>query len=62
LQPIKSLDESDEAQSQGQVIARLTDGQLSLFGDHSFQSRKRYPGTKPTPMATDGGVEEEYDE
>lgn len=44
--PLVHIDESDEAQSQEQVIVRLTDGQLSLFGDHSFQSRKRYSGPK----------------
>lgn len=40
--PIVHIDEADEEQSQASIIARLTDGQLSLFGDHAFQSRKRY--------------------
>lgn len=52
--PLVHIDESDEAQSQEQVIARLTDGQLSLFGDHSFQSRKRYAGAK-SAQAEEGG-------
>ncbi|MFZ4661186.1 MAG: DUF488 family protein [Caldilineaceae bacterium] len=61
--PLVHIDESDEPQTQEAIIARLTAGQLSLFGDHSFQSRKRYPGGKtgqPSTAAYDS--EEEYDE
>lgn len=38
------IDENDELIDQKQVILRLTDGQLSLFGDDfmTFTSRKRY--------------------
>lgn len=36
------LDESGIARTQPEVIERLTGGQLSLFGDPVFQSRKRY--------------------
>lgn len=38
------IDEVDEMVSQKEVILRLTDGQLSLFGDDflTFTSRKRY--------------------
>lgn len=61
--PLVHIDESDAAQNQEQVIARLTDGQLSLFGDHSFQSRKRYGGAKATqPNEAAYDEEEGYDE
>ena len=40
--PVVHIDEHDVEQSQEAVIVRLTDGQLSLFGDHDFTSRKRY--------------------
>ncbi|MCE7983709.1 MAG: DUF488 domain-containing protein [Caldilinea sp. CFX5] len=60
--PLVHIDENDAPQSQAQVIARLTDGQLSLFGDHSFQSRKRYPGAKPAQVEAEAGAEEEFDE
>lgn len=38
------IDENDEILTQKQVILRLTDGQLSLFGDQflTFTSRKKY--------------------
>lgn len=40
--PVAHIDENGTLQSQTAVINRLTAGQLSLFGDHSFTSRKRY--------------------
>ena len=40
--PIVHIDEKNEAQSQDAVILRLTAGQLSLFGEPEFHSRKRY--------------------
>lgn len=42
--PVAHIDENDELQSQAAVINRLTAGQLSLFGETSFTSRKRYDG------------------
>lgn len=36
------LDEMDAPQSQEVVLARITGGQLDLFGQPSFTSRKRY--------------------
>lgn len=36
------LDESDSPLSQEAVLARITGGQLDLFGQPSFTSRKRY--------------------
>ena len=36
------IDEHDQLRSQDEVIQRLTGGQLSLFGDLEFTSRKRY--------------------
>lgn len=40
--PLAHIDENDTLQTQQAVIDRLTGGQLTLFGDHSFTSRKRY--------------------
>ena len=40
--PVAHIDEGNELKSQEQVIATLTKGQLSLFGEESFTSRKRY--------------------
>lgn len=39
---VAHIDEHGELRSQAEVIQRLTGGQLSLFGDHEFTSRKRY--------------------
>jgi hypothetical protein len=39
---VAHIDEHDRVCSQDEVIQRLTGGQLSLFGDHEFTSRKRY--------------------
>jgi uncharacterized protein (DUF488 family) len=40
--PVAHIDESGALKSQEEVIADLTGGQLSLFGDPTFTSRKRY--------------------
>lgn len=40
--PVLHIDEHDQLRSQEEVIQRLTGGQLSLFGDLEFTSRKRY--------------------
>jgi uncharacterized protein (DUF488 family) len=40
--PIAHIDENDAVVGQTAVIQRLTGGQLSLFGEQSFTSRKRY--------------------
>lgn len=40
--PVAHIDEHDQVRSQDAVIQRLTGGQLSLFGDYEFTSRKRY--------------------
>ena len=40
--PVAHIDENDEVVAQTAVINRLTGGQLSLFGEHTFTSRKRY--------------------
>ena len=39
---IAHIDEDGELRSQTEVIDRLTGGQLDLFGEPSFTSRKRY--------------------
>lgn len=40
--PVVHIDENDEQVTQAQVIERLTGGQLSIFGEETFQSRKKY--------------------
>jgi uncharacterized protein (DUF488 family) len=40
--PVVHIDENDELVSHAAVIQRLTDGQLALFGQEEFTSRKRY--------------------
>ncbi|MCP4167702.1 MAG: DUF488 domain-containing protein [Chloroflexi bacterium] len=40
--PVRHIDEKNELQSQEAVINRITGGQLSLFGQQAFTSRKRY--------------------
>jgi uncharacterized protein (DUF488 family) len=40
--PVCHIDEADQLQTQGAVIDRLTSGQLALFGQEEFTSRKRY--------------------
>jgi uncharacterized protein (DUF488 family) len=43
--PVMHIDENDHLLSQDEVIERLTGGQLNLFGEPDFTSRKRYdPG------------------
>ena len=37
------IDEKDTPQSQAEIIKGLTGGQLPLFGETTFRSRKRYP-------------------
>jgi hypothetical protein len=40
--PVLHIDENGDLLSQAEVIARLTGGQLNLFGGPDFTSRKRY--------------------
>ncbi len=49
--PVLHIDEHDALRTQDEVIGDLTDGQLSLFGDHDFTSRKRYQAEAPTRRA-----------
>jgi len=44
--PVCHIDEADQLQTQAAVIDRLTNGQLGLFGQEEFTSRKRY---RPEP-------------
>ena len=50
--PVVHIDENDQTQSQETIILRLTDGQLSLFGEPEFHSRKRYR-TEPSGVQAD---------
>ena len=45
--PVTHIDQNGELVSQADVINELTDGQLSLFGDPDFTSRKRYRKEEP---------------
>lgn len=45
--PVLHIDEHDALRTQEEVIGDLTAGQLSLFGDYDFTSRKRYQAEKP---------------
>lgn len=45
--PILHIDENDELKPQQAVILELTGGQLGLFGDPEFTSRKRYSSGTP---------------
>lgn len=39
--PVVHIDENSEEMTQEQIIDRITGGQLNLFGDESFYSRKK---------------------
>ena len=54
--PVLHIDEDGAVRTQADVIGELTDGQLSLFGEHDFTSRRRY---RPADAAPSG--EEETD-
>lgn len=64
--PVAHIDEHDILCSQDEVLADLTEGQLSLFGEHDFTSRKRYRaadrGRKAEEGATDAAVQAEEEE
>lgn len=40
--PVAHIDENDTLRTQAEVMHRLTAGQMSLFGERTFTSRKRY--------------------
>ena len=40
--PVIHIDENGEQVTQEQVVERLTGGQLSMFGEDTFHSRKKY--------------------
>ena len=40
--PVSHIDEDDQPRTQDEIVYELTDGQLSLFGEPAFTSRKRY--------------------
>ncbi|MEM7130490.1 MAG: DUF488 domain-containing protein [Chloroflexota bacterium] len=44
--PVIHIDENDDPQEQDEIIFRLTKGQLSLFGEEEFTSRKKYRGAQ----------------
>lgn len=45
--PVAHIDENDGVRMQADLVLELTDGQLSLFGEHGFTSRKRYRPATP---------------
>jgi uncharacterized protein (DUF488 family) len=60
--PIQHIDEAGELQSQEEVILALTGGQLGLFGDPTFTSRKRYQAGNSTTQNPDTDEYPEEDE
>ena len=40
--PVIHIDENNEQMTQEQIVDRLTGGQLSMFGEDTFYSRKKY--------------------
>lgn len=42
--PVLHIDENDDLRTQAAILTRLTAGQLNLFGETTFTSRKRYGG------------------
>jgi uncharacterized protein (DUF488 family) len=40
--PVVHIDENDLPCNQAEIVIKLTNGQMSLFGDNTFTSRKRY--------------------
>lgn len=55
--PVLHIDETGELQSQDEVIDALTGGQLNLFGEETFTSRKRY-----RPASTSESPHDEWDD
>jgi uncharacterized protein (DUF488 family) len=47
--PVAHIDENDAVRTQAELMLDLTEGQLSLFGEHDFTSRKRYQANKSRP-------------
>jgi uncharacterized protein (DUF488 family) len=45
--PVLHIDEDGVLRTQAEVVYELTDGQLSLFGEHEFTSRRRYRAAEP---------------
>ena len=61
--PVLHLDEDDQPLTQEAVIARLTGGQLTLFGAPTFTSRKRYAAADAQPADEEGDTDSlAYDE
>ncbi len=57
--PVAHIDENDTVRTQADLMLDLTEGQLNLFGEHDFTSRKRYRAAAATP---DGQAEDaDYD-
>lgn len=51
--PVAHIAEDGQLRTQAEVIRGLTDGQLSLFGDPGFTSRKRYRPRQNEPGGTE---------
>ncbi len=58
--PVAHIDENGRIISQPDAVARLTDGQLSLFGDFDFKSRKKHGRAQGKPASEP--LEEEDDD
>jgi uncharacterized protein (DUF488 family) len=53
--PVAHIDENDQIKAQADIILDLTGGQLGLFGDPDFTSRKRIRRKEETPNDTGEG-------
>jgi uncharacterized protein (DUF488 family) len=51
--PVAHIDENDTVRTQEELMLDLTEGQLNLFGEHEFTSRKRYRAATPGVAAED---------
>lgn len=57
--PVMHIDEEGKLQSQSEVMARVTGGQMHLFGAPMLGSRKKYaPGNPPEKPDDERGIEE----
>jgi uncharacterized protein (DUF488 family) len=59
--PVVHIDEQGSPKSQEEVMYELTNGQLSLFGDSTFTSRKRYGPKKEIGQMYDDEMDDEED-
>ena len=57
--PVLHIDENGDLRTQDEVILDLTEGQLSLFGEPAFTSRKRYRSRDDDRQSDETGQEDD---